>query len=121
MERIFSNVFFYLFYQCSNNVLYVCNNLCTGKISYDAYADALSVISRCVRANVIPSATLVGVAIFANDEIIANIPPAPIIYVKVLIGPNYRGTCFFVVTVSAYAAVMDHHIRRRCHWQKLKI
>lgn len=74
-----------------------------------------------MRANVIPAATLVSVAVFANEEIIADVPPAPIVHVQVLVRSNDRGARLLVPTVLTYTAMMDHHVRRRCDRQNLKI
>lgn len=74
-----------------------------------------------MRANVIPATTLISVAVFANEEVIADIPPAPIVHVEVLIRSDDRGARLLIPTVFGYAAMMDHYVRRRCDRQNLKI
>jgi len=94
---------------------HVYNVLITAEVSYNAYANTLGVVSRCMRASIVPTATLVNVAVFANEEIITNVPPAPIVHMKVLIRSDDRGARLLIPTVVTCTAVMDHHIRCWCH------
>lgn len=72
-------------------------------------------------ANIIPAATLVSVAVFTDEEIITDVPPASIIHMEVLVRSNDRGARLLVPTVLTYTAMMDHHIRGWCHRQYLKV
>lgn len=74
-----------------------------------------------MRANVIPAATLVSIAVFANEEVVPNVAPAPIVHVEVLVRSNDHGARLLVHTVFRYTTMMDHYIRRRCDRQNLKI
>lgn len=93
----------------------------TTKVSYHANADALRVVTGCVRANVAPTAALVHIAVLADEKIVADVPPAAIVHVEVLVGSHDRRTRLLVPAVRPGAAVMDDDVRRRRPWQELKV
>jgi len=74
-----------------------------------------------MRANVVPAAALVRVAILADEEVVADVPPAIIVHVHVLVGSHDCRARVLVVAVIAGATVVDHDVRRRRHRQYLEI
>lgn len=91
----------------------------THKISYDANADTLKIISRRVCTNFIPSTAFVHVTIFAYNEIITKVEPTTIVDMQILIRSDYLAAGFLIVTILTNSTMVDHDIRRWCTFELL--
>lgn len=104
----------------SLRMLYFCSNrtALTTKITDNTYSDALSVVTRCMRPDIVPASTLVNVSILADNEVVTDIEPLSIVHMKVLVTPYDRRARFLIVTAFICASVMNDHVRCRRHFQR---